>query len=829
MKRFSIFCAALFAAATSFAAVTYELNGGVTNDEGWLSKADMWEAFKTDASITLGTLEEVKATANPLSTICTPLGTSQCQAILDNAKWDWLEKYIMDVQNPQTGEVAGAGTVPALTEGAAGATWRYALAAFFVETQATAWPYSANFVKAGLPEAFIPVWKHAFANPTEPTAEFVLNAPYKEGATFGGWYAAADFSGEKVTTINATTTGTLYAKWVEYIPTIAEVKALADDAETKVSGVVNFISGKNLYIEDATAGILVYTTENPTCKVGDKIVAKGVKVMYGGAPEVKNAVIESTEPAKLYALNVVATLKPLIGDSTEFKYFATNVTVAGVTIVEYDSYNNPTVQDASGDKALCYKMVLDPIVYPIGTKVTITAVAGWYNGFQFVGDAKNIVKPLKGVKEDYTYPERSNGRYTLENNWVISTIEDNFAANKPGTNDYVRGMAAKDGIMYFINRETKSIVRVDAKTGDMLDPIVIKGEHIFEKVTGTDSVSGEPTWGNAATLPYNDIKFDQEGHCLIGACVSASASCQPFQIYTVDLETGEAKELINDVLWDNPGLDSLVFRFDAFGVAGDVTKNGVVMAADATANNWLVYRWLIEDGVVGDGEQVAILLDPAVDQSLYINAAGFNTAPQIFPQDEAGNLFYVDGFNTLPMLFYGNPEEGAVLVDDFINVPTGTVVTNKEGEKCSMNTGHNGLVEFQVGEDYFLLMAATNTAGSPTSAFALYKFADADRTFDGMTPLWFFPHNGLGATTNGCRTAVPSVDVISDTEAVLYIYANNNGYATYTLTIDPTIADNTAVEDVEAVKVGAEKVVENGQIFILKNGVKYNALGAEVK
>ena len=196
MKRFSIFCAALFAAATSFAAVTYELNGGVTNDDNWLSKGDMWTAFCADAGVTtLGTLDEVKATGNPLSTICTPFGTSQCQAILDAAKWDWLEKYIMDVQNPQAGTPVGSGTIPALTEGAAGATWRYALAAFFVESQATAWPYSASFAVAGTPEAFIPAWKHAFANPTDPTAEWVLNAPYYVGKTFDGWYAAADFSG----------------------------------------------------------------------------------------------------------------------------------------------------------------------------------------------------------------------------------------------------------------------------------------------------------------------------------------------------------------------------------------------------------------------------------------------------------------------------------------------------------------------------------------------------------------------------------------------------------------------------------------------------------
>jgi hypothetical protein len=95
-----------------------------------------------------------------------------------------------------------------------------------------------------------------------------------------------------------------------------------------------------------------------------------------------------------------------------------------------------------------------------------------------------------------------------------------------------------------------------------------------------------------------------------------------------------------------------------------------------------------------------------------------------------------------------------------------------------------------------------------------------------MEPLWYFPHNGLGTATIGCRTATPSVDVVSDTEATLYLYATNNGYAAYTLTIDPTIS---AVEDVETVKVEAKKIIENGNIVVIKNGVKYNMLGAEVK
>ena len=817
MKRFSIFFAALFVAVTSFAAVTYELNGGVTNDDNWLSKADMWAAFSTDAGISVGTYDELKAQADPLTTICGKLLDANVNAIMALEKWNWLTAYVMNFQNGEAGATA-------LTEGASSAGWRYALAAFFMESKRASWPVSADFASAGTPEAFIPAWKHAFANPTDPTAEWVLNAPYYEGKTFDGWYAAADFSGEKVTKIDATTTGTLYAKWIDYVSTVAEVKASANDTEVTTSGVVNFISGKNVYIQDATAGILVYTAETPNFQVGDKITVKGKKVIYGGAPEVSGAVVTATEAASVAAPTAFETLAALIADSLEFKYFATNVTIAGVTIVELDSYNNPTVQDALGNKALCYKMSVDPAQFPVGTKVNVTAVAGWYNGFQFVGDAKNIVIPVAGVVEDFAYPTRHNGRYSLKNNWVISNTEDNFAANKPGSNDYVRGMAARDGKMYFINRETKSIVVVDGKTGNMLDPIVLQGTDTLFKTATVDSV-GNKTWVDKTTLPFNDIKFDQAGNCLIGACMTGATTCQTFFIYVVDLETGVCTKLIEDVLWENPGLDQVQFRFDAFGAAGDVTKNGVVMAADANGS-WNVYRWLITDGVAGEGEQVAVLLDPAVDQSLYINAAGYGTAPQIFPQDELGELFYVDGFNTLPMLFYGNPEEGANLIDDFINVPSGVKVWNNAGDTISMNAGFNGLVEFQVGEEYFLLMVAMNNVGAVPTTYALFKFADADRMFAGMTPLWYFPHNGLGTTTIGCRTATPSVDVVSDTEATLYLYVTNNGYAAYTLTIDPT---KSAVENVEAVKVSAEKVIENGQIFILKNGVKYNALGAQVK
>ena len=804
MKRFSIFCAVLFATATSFATVTYELNGGVTNDDNWLSKADMFQACMADCGVTgLATLDELKADGDPFTKICGKL--TDVSGMLSAEKWDWLEAYIMNVQNNEAGATA-------LVEGTTSAGWRYAVAAFFLESKRASWPVSADFSQAGKDDAYLPAWKHAYANPTEITeGEFVLNAPYKEGYTFAGWCTNAELTGAKVKVLTPETTGTLYAKWIDYVPTIAEVKAMEDNTETQVSGVVTFINGKNVYIQDATGGMLLYMAADPTFAVSQKVIVKGTKVLYGGAPEVKNCVEVDVEDATLPAPIEFENLTALVSD-TEFKYFGQLVKVPGVVITEYDSYNNPTISDGT-NSVKCYKMVLDPVAYPIGSKCTITAIAAYYNGFQFVGDVAGIEIALAGVKDKYAYPTRAD-KYNLTNKWVISIVEENYAANKPGGTGFVRGMAAKDGIMYFINRETASIVRVNGATGDMLDPIKITGEHLFE-VENEDG-----TWASNVTLPFNDIKFDSEGNCLIGACISAATNCQTFFVYELDLETGVATELIAENLWDNPDIDGHPFRFDAFGVNGDIHGNACVMAADANGT-FNVYRWLIEDGEVQPGEELSMTLDPEVDEWLQKNAAGWGTAPQIFPQDELGSLFYVDGFNTTPMLF----DEGGVLVEDFIKCPHGTALWNNPGDTTTLHTGLNGIQEFQVGDEYFFVMIATHTPSTPPSAFGLYKFADEARIFDGIEPLWYFPANGFGSASNGCRTAVPSVEV-NGNKATIYLYANDNGYGVYEFTVGD---GGSAVENVEAVEVGAKKVVENGQVYIIKNGVKFNLLGAEVK
>ncbi|MBR5574436.1 MAG: InlB B-repeat-containing protein [Paludibacteraceae bacterium] len=195
--------------------IVYELNGGVWNNYGWTNKSEMFAACMAEAGVTgLASLDELKAAgAASFTTICTPLDATKCQVILDSDKWEWLEQYIMSVQNPQKGTIVGGGAIAELIANTADPGWRFAIAAFFLEMQNTAWPRTADFSEAGKDAAYIPAWGQSYGNPEHPTEEVTLVAPYKPRYNFEGWYDNAECTGTAITTVDENYAGTLYAKW----------------------------------------------------------------------------------------------------------------------------------------------------------------------------------------------------------------------------------------------------------------------------------------------------------------------------------------------------------------------------------------------------------------------------------------------------------------------------------------------------------------------------------------------------------------------------------------------------------------------------------------
>lgn len=776
MKKLTLLFVACSLTFLSYAAggnITYELNGGVTNDHGWKNKNDMymglnaaWNTFSGTA-VTWKSLDVLVAEAGGVVANAVPLGIPTQAAAIDKpfildptvkAEWQWLVDYMDAADVAQGKALASTG----------GATLRYNLSAFFLSSVRTGWPASPDYAVLGQPEAFIPAWKHAFAGPAtyDGTTEVVIPSPYKEGFTFDGWYDNAAFTGDKITSIAVAADGdkTLYAKWVEYIPTSAEVKAMTVGASTKAGGIVTYVNGTSVYFQDATGGLMIEFAEAQTVAVGDKIIVAGTVAALGTYIKVSNATLSSKETATLPTIQtiVLPTLKAGPAD-----YMFEYVYLEGLTITAYGTGSVTLTDDA--ENSIVLFATLNQATLPVNTKVNVKAVVSFDTEVILVGSAINVTAAPVPRPDPNAYTPLHEGKYTLTSKWLVANSLDNLSANPIGGNSFVRGMTAKDGKMYFIDREHKQITVVDGATGAKLAPIKLASNifmHNFKDVNGNDSVTAV-----AGTLPFNDIKQDAAGNILLGNAITSNA--QPFQVWKIDLATGDGTLIIDEILKKNPDFAAATtLRFDAFGIYGDVNGNAIVMAANASAME--AYKWTITDGVVGSAEAIIIATDVAGTFLTGLTNPG--TAPQIFPLD--ANFFYLDGNATLPTLI----DMDGTIVDGFYNVP---IAVEDWSVGIGNKQGHNGLIEFEMGGEYFFLMASTNTVGTPPSAFRLFKWANGAKEFSGLESLWTLPSAGMGAASNPYRTAVPSVEVDEVNKvATLYLYTGENGYGVYEFKIN---------------------------------------------
>ena len=216
------------------AKVTWVLNGGKVLKEVTGADAvkvptqeELWTSFKTAADITaLGTLAEIKEAAgsNPHGDANTPcacrgiagkLTTAKMEAVYKNAEWKWLYDYIAGVQPNISTD---------LTVEGATAAWRYAIAAFFLQSHHDAYPVTEDYSTLGQPEMWGSDYKEAHGNsgatsteevtlPSKITATYTIPTPVKDGADFLGWYDTNDLTGNKLTTLPAGYDGTVYAIW----------------------------------------------------------------------------------------------------------------------------------------------------------------------------------------------------------------------------------------------------------------------------------------------------------------------------------------------------------------------------------------------------------------------------------------------------------------------------------------------------------------------------------------------------------------------------------------------------------------------------------------
>ena len=396
--------------------------------------------------------------------------------------------------------------------------------------------------------------------------------------------------------------------------------------------------------------------------------------------------------------------------------------------------------------------------------------------FTLVLSLSGVMTMAQTLKDPATYAPTASGEQ-LTNLYLNSA---GLAGGSPiypgGVSGDARGMAVVNDKMYFSNRVgnpvISSLVEVDGLTGAYLRNILLPIEMWMEPGVG----------GAAAdTVPYlaNDVQADNANHLYVANMVLDMRGEGPAHTYKVNyVDVTKSPITWKTVLSATLPADlGAAFRIDAFDVYGDVLNgNGLIMlavaGADVGAGNTVI-KYTVTNGVADVANPEFIVL-----QQFYPKTATTSgTAPRVNIVDET--LFYHDGFNTYPMFFDMNGNA----IDGFQN-NTALLPTS---------AGQNGITEFEMNGEYYLIVASTNTSdNNPASgndtpqAFDILKFKDANRFFKDLTFLYRFPAAGMGKVSNPVRTALPRVEVVDGDnglkKARINLYAYRNGYGIYEFT-----------------------------------------------
>ena len=213
--------------------------------------------------------------------------------------------------------------------------------------------------------------------------------------------------------------------------TIAEARALALNEYALVQGVVTFIDGRNVYIQDETAGIDLFLNNNTvpsTLALGDMVQAYGKRAAYNGLAELSG--INGNDAEQFSILSSGNTLPLAVKTIAEIleggadALQCTRVKVEGATIGAINTNGNtPLTQD--GSSINIYKV---PALTGIeeGNLVDVISVIGYFN----------VPQLRVALAEDVTLIETPSTSTLTVTPTTLSGFEYDFEAGGPSEIQY---------------------------------------------------------------------------------------------------------------------------------------------------------------------------------------------------------------------------------------------------------------------------------------------------------------------------------------------------------------------------------------------------------
>ena len=215
--------------------------------------------------------------------------------------------------------------------------------------------------------------------------------------------------------------------------TIAEARALALDEYALVQGVVTFIDGRSIYIQDATAGIDLFLNTNTVPEalaIGDMVQAYGKRAEYKGLVELSE--INGGNPNEFNILSngntlplAVKTIAEILDDFSGSNMLqSTRVKIQNAIIGAIDPGSNTPISQGENTMNI-YKI---PTVEGLleGDDVTVIGIIGCYNTVQLrINSASDIefTHPQSDVVATPTFSPAAGTYYTTQNVTIACATE----------------------------------------------------------------------------------------------------------------------------------------------------------------------------------------------------------------------------------------------------------------------------------------------------------------------------------------------------------------------------------------------------------------------
>lgn len=316
------------------------------------------------------------------------------------------------------------------------------------------------------------------------------------------------------------------------LTTIAQAKALPNNEYAMVQGIVNFIDGRNVYVQDGTGGICLFLNNNTvpsSLALGDMVQGYGQKDVYNGLYELKNIDGGSNAFSIVSTGNTlpleVKTIAEVLADGADALQ-CMRVKIESATIGTINTSNNTPLTQGQNTINI-YKI---PALTGIeeGDMVDVIGVVGYYNAPQIrVAQASDVtlivipdpvlhVSPAELNDFRYLYGE---GPSTAKNftisgtnltTDVTMTAPENFELSILPSSGYYDSddLSPVNGTL----NETTVYVRLKAgmEVGDYTGTLTITCGELSETIALSGTVSRQPSVLTANPTSLSGFTYDYE-------------------------------------------------------------------------------------------------------------------------------------------------------------------------------------------------------------------------------------------------------------------------------------------------------------------------------